>query len=351
MTFGAIAAVAGACGGHESGRDAAVPRIESGVGIRIIKGVASDLSQESVIRLDQFGEFACTGTLVAPNLVLTARHCVQEIGGSTECGSFVTNEPVTTLSVSMGITAKPTGISGKQMFVEKSTDACTTDLALVLLDADIPGAKISKLRFAPAKIGEPAVTVGYGDDGSGQPSSKRAQRAGLAVDGVGPALFQYKAKTDGPIPVDLAVGELVTGESTCSGDSGGPLFDGKGEIIAVTSRGVDDSCLDRPSIYSTVAAHEALIRAAFTASGHSIDDPLQPTEPSAVDAGVVEAPAPASPPPTPAPQASATVEATTSEGCSLAAAPTRASSNTPPLAFALVAATALLSSRRRRAPR
>ena len=346
MTCG-VAAIACACACGHRGTDSAPPRVDEGVGIRIIKGVVSDLSQESVIRLDQRGSFACTGTLVAPNLVLTARHCVQEIGGNTECGSFMTSEPVTTLSVAMGQTAKPTGIMGKQMFVEKSIDACTTDLALLLLDADIPGAKISKLRFTPVKVGESAVTVGYGDDGTGEPATKREQRAGLAVDGVGPSVFQYKSKA-GAIPVELAVGELVTGESTCQGDSGGPLFDAKGEIIAVTSRGVDDSCVDRPSIYSTVAAHEVLIRAAFAASGHPIDDPmLGASERPAIDAGAAPSSPPVAKEAPPMASASASVDTTVSDGCSVNSASSRSSANTSlPLAFAFIVAGSLRRSSR-----
>jgi len=35
------------------------------------------------------GSEYCTGTLIAPNLVLTARHCVQTMDESSDCGTFL----------------------------------------------------------------------------------------------------------------------------------------------------------------------------------------------------------------------------------------------------------------------
>jgi hypothetical protein len=342
VSLGALASFA--CGGDRS--TSAPIRVDDGLGIRIINGAVSDATQESVVRLDQDGEFACTATLVAPNLVLTARHCVEDLGGHSECGTFRPGEPASSLSISAGLSATPTGIVGKQIFVEASNDGCTTDVALLLLASDVPNAKIAKVRFSTAVVGEPAVTVGYGDDGTGEPPAKREQRAGLSVDGIGPSLYEYTDKHGTKIPVDLSPGELVTGESTCSGDSGGPLFDATGQIVAVTSRGVDDECVDRPSIYATVAAHEQIIRDAFAASGHSVDDPLS-TEPQSVDAGVPAAsPPPPAAEPAAAPAPPSSVRPEPSDGCAIGARP-RAMSAASPLVLALLS----LGARRRRRAR
>src|SRR5262245_46282236 len=56
----------------------------------VIKGTTSDASQDAVVLLVhydkatyEFGE--CTGTLLAPNLVLTARHCVANTDEAAAC--------------------------------------------------------------------------------------------------------------------------------------------------------------------------------------------------------------------------------------------------------------------------
>jgi MYXO-CTERM domain-containing protein len=148
--------------------------------------------------------------------------------------------------------------------------------------------------LTPLVVGETAKTAGYGDDGSGTPTNGRYERAGLKIDAVGPSSYTYTAKNGQKFPVDVPVGEIVTGESTCFGDSGGPLFDSKGNVIGVTSRGIDDSCIDRPSIYSDTASHAELIRNAAKTAGHPLSeapsdttpsDPSNKTDPNAKDDG------------------------------------------------------------------
>lgn len=306
---------------------------------RIVGGAPSDATQESVVRLDVDGEFACTATLVAPNLVLTARHCVADIDETRgDCGVFRASLKPERLTISVGRDAKATGVMGKAIFAEASSDACDTDLALLQLAADVPAAKVSAVRLDVAVLGETASTVGYGDDGSFVGIERpRAQRANLLVDAIGPASYDYKAKDGSVIPVDISAGELVTGESTCSGDSGGPLFDAKNAIIAVTSRGVDDECVDRPSVYAAVSAHRELIEKAFEAAGHPVGATPAPNEPPAGSPQAAPA-APPAPPVTTGGEIS--VEAS---GCS--AAPR----STPPFAIcSTVLAMTLLMRRRRR---
>src|ERR1700722_1337214 len=53
----------------------------------IVNGTASDASQNEVVLLyNETASFNCTATLIAPNLVLTARHCVSNIvSDALEC--------------------------------------------------------------------------------------------------------------------------------------------------------------------------------------------------------------------------------------------------------------------------
>jgi hypothetical protein len=57
----------------------------------------------------------------------------------------------------------------------------------------------------------------------------------------------------------------------CNGDSGGPIFDAQGLILGTTSRGTTLGCVAAPAIFSSTAAHAALIKTALTAAGHPLD--------------------------------------------------------------------------------
>ncbi len=311
----------------------------------IVKGAPSDASQEAVVRLDMKGVFACTATMVAPNLALTARHCVAEITESGVCGEFTANAPPSALSIAVGIDAKSTGVKGVEIFTESGTDACVGDIALIKLASDVPNAKVAKVRLSKLTEGEGALTVGYGDDGTGSSFESpkpppRAQRTGLKIDAIGPKQYDYATKSGAPIPVDLSEDEIATGESTCVGDSGGPLFDQSGAIIGVTSRGVDDECFDRPSIYAAVSAHEALVKKAFDAAGQTLEEPAAPAPgPATVDP---TPPPAAAPPPAPASAPAPTMES--SDGCAIGGNATPSSYGLFALPFAL----ALVRRRRRR---
>jgi MYXO-CTERM domain-containing protein len=254
----------------------------------IIRGADSDASQNEVILLvsvdNGFG--ACTGTLIAPNLVLTARHCVSstqdtpfacDVNGNlvgysgTQVGS---DHPANTLLVFIGEARPMFGGNvmvagrGKKIFHDGAKVLCSHDLALVLLENDIPGADIAPIRLDdPPVVGETFTAVGWGVTENGNPTI-RQQRANVKVLKVGPD------STGEPTPPN----DFKVGESICAGDSGGPaLATNTNAVIGVVSRGGNGTndpnnpaagCINATNFYTSTSAFKDLILQAFAESGH-----------------------------------------------------------------------------------
>jgi hypothetical protein len=223
---------------------------------RIINGVASGPDDDFTVAIYQTDKNdavmgACTGSLVAENLVLTARHCVATMPasqgircagtGATISGAQVgANLDPKRLAIATGSTRSinqftgiPSGVvaHGAKIYTPPGNTLCNSDLAMIQLDTPIVGAMLVPLRLdAPPVHNERMTSIGWGVvSNTVDFPTTRQRRANVLVQTIGPV----GGSGDG-----LGPNEFQVGESICEGDSGGPAFaQSTNAVIGVVSRG------------------------------------------------------------------------------------------------------------------
>ena len=219
-----------------------------------------ELGEPAVVTVQTFGGFGlCTGTLITPSVVLTAKHCVQGAGAD---GPY----PVSTFTIGVGDRVGATE-NHRVRYVETTPGVYESDRTLGLRGAifgiDVAvlvlREPITDIEPIPVRrdrpddmIGQTFTAIGFGNRPDGN--------AGL------------KYKGDGVL---TSIGEsiLYTQEVISSGDSGGPMIQEAPErqVIGVASFGQADSCPSLQDGYNALYDHIALIDRARVIAGECLD--------------------------------------------------------------------------------
>jgi len=247
----------------------------------MIEGAPSDESYGGVVFFETVqpgGKISCTGTLVAPNLVATALHCVTS---STldhfDCQPDGTITAATVQAGAIGPLVAPANVKiytgspvdysqpvavGAKLYGTGSTQGCQGDLALIQLDhaLDAPVSSVRLDRMATRR--EQVYALGYGETDAVDNRGYRLVREVEVID-VGPSSTAEALRTASPRT-------FVVGEGPCKGDSGGPAFSAAtGALLGVFSLNENDDCsaVGIRNVYTSLSPYSKLILDAFDKAG------------------------------------------------------------------------------------
>ncbi|KUM84969.1 MULTISPECIES: FG-GAP-like repeat-containing protein [Streptomyces] len=178
-----------------------------------------------VAKINVGEQSACTGTLIAPQWVLTAATCFAADGKPAE------GRPAVATTVTVGRTDL-TQTGGSVLPAIRLVPHADRDLVLVKLAARITDPAITPVRLAtsPAAAGEELVKAGFG-----------RTKTEWVPDKLHTATFTVAATAE--TTVDLNGSDTAT---VCQGDAGGPALrtvDGTPELVGVNSRSWQGGCL------------------------------------------------------------------------------------------------------------
>lgn len=185
----------------------------------------------------------CTGTLIAPDKVLTAAHCTSSWGGVSKI-AFSNNVDCVANNVSLKTRdVSATAVHPDYSYYRSGTEQTAADLAIMKFSGELPeGYTVRDLPSRSYQI-NPAndlVMAGYGTtdyyaEDSGTLRFTTAQGSRLSD-----SYLRANAKTSTQVKDGFVLEQRYNG--VCSGDSGGPLYtydNGRLVLIGITSSGVD----------------------------------------------------------------------------------------------------------------
>jgi hypothetical protein len=247
----------------------------------IVGGHASDESRNSVVVIMR-GRFLdyCTGVVVAPRLVLTARHCLFGPGleetfyencraRSTTIQTFAW--PPEDFKVYVG-NAKPLLVvgAGKAIYANGELDMCTDDVALLEVDSELPVAPLALRLDEPPEVGEEGTLVGWGWTAIDEPTlpTPRQERA-VQVLAIGARYFERSERY-------IAENAFAGSEGGCIGDEGAPLISVATNAVIGLQQAVLNVATDLPeervrncvggiTIFQRLDEHSAWLRSALRA--------------------------------------------------------------------------------------
>ena len=215
-------------------------------------GVADRGANPGVVAIDAGDALPCTGALVAPDVVLTALHCVAILAAPLACsgpGLGAASSPPLRAPDSVRIlvgddmATATERARARDILVPPAAPLCEADIALLLLDQTIDEIAPLVVRATGAAQGEHVRTVAWRRSGA-RAGATKLLREHVAV-------------------LDTTSTELEVGENVLDGGGGPALDEATSQILGVVSRDEGEPSRD---VYTRADSFASLIEAALARS-------------------------------------------------------------------------------------
>ena len=215
----------------------------------------------SVTEVNIAGAFLCTGTLIAPNYVLTAGHCGSITGGTGVASPAAF--PPQSIQVYIGSNKPGQGenVPVSSITVEpKYLLNSDYDITLLRLSRNSSKTPTRVVGAAGGSLWSPGTLeeiVGFGTTSEGGDTPDTLQKAKVPVT---TDAYCAGAYSDFDARSMVCAGYPQGGVDTCQGDSGGPMFgrDAAGALKVVGATSFGEGCArpGRPGVYARVGGTE-----------------------------------------------------------------------------------------------